>query len=60
MFTEGDMVLNYDHKHDKIGQGNLESMWYGSFIVSKFLEKWAYELVDYDGNLSGNLTMGCT
>ena len=24
-------------------------MWYGHFIVSKVLEKGAYELVDYDG-----------
>ena len=24
-------------------------MWYGPFIVSKVLEKGAYELVDYDG-----------
>ena len=43
------MVLTYDHKHDKIEKGKLESMWYGPYIVSKFLEKGAYELVDYDG-----------
>ena len=24
-------------------------MWYGPFIISKVLEKGAYELVDYDG-----------
>ena len=24
-------------------------MWYGPFIVSKVLEKGAYELMDYDG-----------
>ena len=44
VFNEGDMVLNYDQTHYK-----LESMWYGPYIVSKVLEKGAYELVDYDG-----------
>ena len=24
-------------------------MWYGPFVISKVLEKGAYELVDYDG-----------
>ena len=43
------MVLTYDQIHDKLGKGNFESMWYGPFIINKVLEKWAYELVDYDG-----------
>ena len=43
------MVLTYDHKHDNVGKGKLESMCYGPYIVSKVLEKGAYELVDYDG-----------
>ena len=43
------MVLTYDQKHDKLGKGKLESMGYGPYIVSKVLEKGAYELVDYDG-----------
>ena len=42
------MVLTYDHKHDKLGKVKLESILYGSHIVSKVLEKGAYELVDYD------------
>ena len=49
VFNEGDLVLTYDQKHDKLGKGKFESMWYGPFIVSKVLEKGAYELVDYDG-----------
>ena len=49
VFNEGDMVLTYDHRHDKLGKGKFESMWYGPFIVSRVLEKGAYELVDYDG-----------
>ena len=43
------MVLTYDQRHYKVGKGNFESMWYDPFIVSKFLEKGAYELVDYYG-----------
>ena len=49
VFNEGDIVLTYDHKHDKLGKGKFESMWYGPFIISKVLEKRAYELMDYDG-----------
>jgi len=48
-FNEGDLVLTYDQKHDKLGAGKFESMWHGPYIVSLFLEKGAYELVDYDG-----------
>ena len=49
MFNEGDMVLPYDQNDEKLGKGKMESMWYGPYIVSKFLEKGTYELVDYDG-----------
>ena len=47
-FNEGDLVLTYDQKHDKLGVGKFESMWHGPYIVSHVLEKGAYELVDYD------------
>ena len=49
VFNEGDLVLIYDQRHDKLGKGKFESMWYSPFIVSKVLEKRGYELVDYDG-----------
>ena len=49
VFNEGDLVLTYDQKHDKLGKGKFESMWYGTYVVSKVLEKGAYELVDYNG-----------
>ena len=49
VFNEGNLFLTYDQRHDKLGKGNFESMWYGPFIVSKVLDKGAYELVDYDG-----------
>ena len=48
-FNEGDLVLTYDQRYDKLGKGKFESMWYGPFIISKVLEKEAYKLVDYDG-----------
>ena len=49
VFNEGDLVLTYDQRYDKLGKGQFKSMWYGPFIISKVLEKGAYELVDYDG-----------
>ena len=49
VFNEGDIVLEYDQKHDKLGKGKFESMWYCPYVVSKVLEKGAYELVDYNG-----------
>ena len=49
VFNEGDLVLTYDQRYDKLGKGKFESMWYGPFIISKVFEKGAYELVDYDG-----------
>ena len=48
VFNEGDLVLTYDHRHGKLGNGKFESMWYGPFVISKVLEKGAYECVDYD------------
>ena len=49
VFNEGDLVLTYDQRHDKLGKWKFKSMWHGPFVVSKVLEKGAYELVDYDG-----------
>ena len=48
-FNEGDLFLTYDHKHDKLGVEKPKSMWHGSYIISRVLEKGAYELVYYDG-----------
>ena len=47
-FDQGDLVLTYDQKHDKLGVVKFESMWHGPYIISHVLEKGAYELVDYD------------
>ena len=47
-FNEGDLVLTYEQEHDKLGEGKFESMWHGPYIVSRVLEKGAYELDDYN------------
>ena len=47
-FDEGDLVLTYDQKHDKLGENFFDSMWHGPYSISRVLEKGAYELVDYD------------
>ena len=48
-FNEGDLVLTYNQKHDKLGTGKFESMWHGPYIVSHGIENGENELVDYDG-----------
>ena len=49
VFSEGDLVLLYEHDKDVLGAGKFEPMWRGPYIVRRVLEKGAYELVDYDG-----------
>jgi len=39
----------YDQDHDLLGAGKFEPMWCGSYIFKWVLEKWSYELVDYNG-----------
>ena len=48
VFNEGDLVQTYDQRHDKLGKGKFESLWYDPFVISKVLEKGAYELIDSD------------
>ena len=49
MFNEEYRVLTCDQKHDNLGKGKFELMWYGPYVVSQVLDKGAYELVYYDG-----------
>ena len=49
-FSKGDLVLVYDEDKDALGVGKFELLWYGPYIISKLLQKGAYELVDYEGN----------
>lgn len=41
----------YDEANDKPGVGNMKPMWHGPYIVKHVLQKGAYELIDYEGNL---------
>ena len=50
VFSKGDLVLVYAQEKDALGAGKFKSMWYGPFIVKKFLKKGAYTLVDFEGN----------
>eukprot|EP00253_Pinus_taeda_P009299 PITA_09299 len=49
VYSEGDLVLLYDHESDKIGAGKFKPLWMSPYIVKHVLTKDAYELVDYDG-----------
>ena len=49
-FWEGDLVLVYDQDKDALGAWKFEPLWYGPYVISKVLQKGAYELVDYKGN----------
>jgi len=48
-FSEGDLVLVYDQRHDDMGAGKFQSMWLGPYIIKRVLQKGAYELVDFEG-----------
>ena len=50
VFSEGELVLLWDQDKEPLGAGKFKAMWLGPYVVSKFLSKGAYELVDYDGN----------
>ena len=50
VFSEGGLVLLYDKDKDTLGVGKFKPLWYGPYIISKALQKGAYELVDYEGN----------
>ena len=39
VFSKGDLVLVYAQEKDALGAGKFKSMWYGPFIVKKFLRK---------------------
>ena len=49
-FSEGDLVLVHNQDKDALGAGKFEPLWYGPYVISKVLQKGAYELVDYEGN----------
>ena len=53
-FSEGDLVLVYDQANDKLGKGNFNSMWYGTYVIHHFLRKGVCILAEFDGHLLKN------
>jgi hypothetical protein len=50
-YVEGDLVLLYNQAKEPLGEGKFKPMWHGPYIVRRVLEKGAYELEDYEGNM---------
>jgi hypothetical protein len=50
-YTEGDLVLLYDQSKEPLGAGKFNPMWQSPYIVRHVLEKGAYELEYYEGNM---------
>ena len=40
----------WDQDKEPLGAGKFKAMWLGPYVMSKVLEKGAYELIDFDGN----------
>jgi len=49
VFSEGDLFLVYDQRHDELGAGKFEYLWLRPYIIKRVLQKGAYELVDFEG-----------
>jgi hypothetical protein len=60
LYTEGDLVLLYDQAKEPLGAGKFKPMWHGPYIVRRVLEKGAYELEYYEGNMLASPGMGST
>jgi hypothetical protein len=43
--------LVYDQDKYPLGAGKFKSMWFRPFIIKKFLEKFIYDLVNFEGNV---------
>ena len=50
IFSKGELVLLWDQEKEPLGEGKFRSMWLGPFVMSKVLNKVAYELTDFKGN----------
>ena len=49
-FSERNFVLLYDQDKETLGLGKLNSMWIGSYIISRDFKKGDYEFTYYEGN----------
>ena len=45
------MVLLYDQANEPLGENEFNPMWHGPYIVRHVLEKGAYKLEYYEGNV---------
>ena len=50
IFFEGELVLLWDQDKEPLGAGKFKSMWLGPYVMSKILNKGAYELTNFKGN----------
>jgi hypothetical protein len=50
-YVEGELVLLYDQTKKPLGAGKFNPVWHYPYIVSRILEKGAYELEYYEGNM---------
>ena len=50
IFFERELVLLWDQDKEPLGAGKFRSMWLVPYIMSKVLNKGAYEMIDFDGN----------
>ena len=50
IFSEEELVLLWDEDKEPMGARKFRSMWLGPYVMSKVLNKGAYELIDFDGN----------
>ena len=50
-YNEGDLVLLYDQASEPLGAGKFNPTGHDPYIVKCVLEKRAYELEDYKGNI---------
>jgi hypothetical protein len=50
-YDEGDLVPFYDQDKEPLGVDKFKPMWHGPYIVRCVLEKGAYELEYYEGNM---------
>jgi hypothetical protein len=44
-------MLVYDQDLDKLGIGKFKPLWHGPYVFKHALQKGAYDLVDYEGNI---------
>ena len=51
LYVEGDLVLLYDQAKELLGSGKFKPMCHGPYIMRHVLEKGAYELEGYEGNM---------